>query len=441
MSGPKLNSRCSRGGIPATDRCARAVSRGFRPGIALLQVMCVVAVAVVLSYALLSSSALQVKSNSNRADAMQADALADSGMNLALYYIENPLAAPTRNADGYWPGENSISFGEGVRGAADVAVARTAANTYSVTSTGKVGNANDSQLTHTAKAVVKLNKGLTINKAVSFAGSTRVGANFEIYGNVACRGTFDLPIGSAVNGVISAVDISLIKGLIGGRTRVSASSIVLPSAYTINTYKTYTYAGKTYKAAVLSDKILRNRTLGPTGDNPAGVYVFSPETPSNSVSLTLAGNVTINGTLVVENAVLNVIDKNNVITAAPGFPALIASKEVAILGKDSAGLIPGLLNAIGDLLGGLLGGLLGTSNIESALTVNGLAWLGESIHTESDAPNADVRVVGALVFGGSGGVPTSLTGRVRATYDATRAAVPDIDTRFPSGPQIVTWGR
>ncbi len=397
-----------------------------RSGFAMLQVICVVGVATVLSLAMLSSSVLQVQANTNRAMAMQADALADSGLNLALYYIENPLSAPMRNSDGYWPGENNISFGTAVNGTADVTVVRTATNTYSVTSTGRAGSGAGAQLSHTAKAVVKSNKGYTVNKAVSFnaTGPTLIDVVLEIHGNVISRGAINLPLLHTVDGIVNATSITQILGLVLGKVKINSSVVNIPTAYTVNTYKTYTYAGQTYRATEIAAASVGGAgavIYGPTADNPAGIYYYSYNNTAKSSTFTLNGNVTINGTLVVDNADLIVNGDNNAITAAPGYPALIGSKDFTVIGGTT--------------------GILGIGATGSDIAIKGLTWLGGSFKTGASAHNADVVITGALLFGGNGSVDSGFQGRVKVTYDATRASAPDLDTRTPNGPQIVSWSR
>jgi hypothetical protein len=78
--------------------------RGAR--IALLMVVAVIAIASVLGYVMLSTASLQNHAGANQVKVLSADYLAESGLNIAMYYLQYPDRAPARNADGYWSGMN-----------------------------------------------------------------------------------------------------------------------------------------------------------------------------------------------------------------------------------------------------------------------------------------------------------------------------------------------
>src|SRR5688572_28167986 len=90
-------------------------------GFALVQVLVVVGIVAVMGLAMLSSSALQVQQGLNAQLAAEADTLAESGVNLAMYYLQHPTRAPQLKT-GYWPGGSDLKLGAGKRGAADVSV-------------------------------------------------------------------------------------------------------------------------------------------------------------------------------------------------------------------------------------------------------------------------------------------------------------------------------
>src|SRR4051812_37913003 len=95
---------------------------GARRGAALLIVLGVVGVATVMGFAMVSSSALQAQAGGTLKYATAAEYLAESGGQLALYYLQNPGASPVAKPAGYYPGETGVSFGAGVAGSADVTV-------------------------------------------------------------------------------------------------------------------------------------------------------------------------------------------------------------------------------------------------------------------------------------------------------------------------------
>ncbi|HTW93727.1 MAG TPA: hypothetical protein VMD30_02965, partial [Tepidisphaeraceae bacterium] len=63
-------------------------------GIALILVIVVMAIAAVMAYAMLSAGALQEQVSANSIAQANADALAESGVSLAMYYLTHTSTAP-----------------------------------------------------------------------------------------------------------------------------------------------------------------------------------------------------------------------------------------------------------------------------------------------------------------------------------------------------------
>src|SRR5205814_1670420 len=134
---------------PRPDRCkpeeTRSImitNRSKRPGFSLMMVTAVVAVAAVLGLAILTSNTLQVQASSSQDRVVQADALAESAVNVGLYYLQNlndpikcPMPALTVNGSAYT--ETNKSVGGSVAGAYDLSVTRIAVNQYRIVGTGK----------------------------------------------------------------------------------------------------------------------------------------------------------------------------------------------------------------------------------------------------------------------------------------------------------------
>src|SRR5512145_2184762 len=84
-----------------------------RPAFAMMMVKVVVAVAAVLALSLLYSSTLQAKAATGRTAVVQAELLAESGLNRATYYIFNqkdPAKCPFTLAIGATYSESSVSL-------------------------------------------------------------------------------------------------------------------------------------------------------------------------------------------------------------------------------------------------------------------------------------------------------------------------------------------
>src|SRR5687767_14267711 len=81
--------------------------RRGRRGIALMMVVAVVALASLLGYTMLATATMQSRASGNQTKLVSADYLAESGLNIAMYYLQKPENAPTLNAGVYWGGMNS----------------------------------------------------------------------------------------------------------------------------------------------------------------------------------------------------------------------------------------------------------------------------------------------------------------------------------------------
>src|SRR3954463_12794214 len=111
-----------------------------RTGLALVLVIAVLAFAAVIGFAMLSSASMQAQTTLNSNLALSADALADSGVDLACYYLLNPTKAPKNiPAGGFYDG-GTITFGPNMPGSVELTI--TQVNTsgdYKIVSIGKPG--------------------------------------------------------------------------------------------------------------------------------------------------------------------------------------------------------------------------------------------------------------------------------------------------------------
>src|SRR5688572_21611610 len=169
------------------DRLGRV--RGF----ALVHVMIVVGMAAVLGLAMLSSSALQVQQGLNARLATEADALAESGVNLAMYYLQYPSRAPALKS-GYWPGGKDLTLGAASgKGTFDVTVSRDMSDPeiYYVASTGKASpGASSGQITRIVKAKLRVRPGLQVRHGLLAGGNLTLGLNVKVtVGNVIVDGS------------------------------------------------------------------------------------------------------------------------------------------------------------------------------------------------------------------------------------------------------------
>jgi hypothetical protein len=359
-----------------------ATNRSKRPGMSLMMVTAVVAVAAVLGLAILSSNTLQVQASASQDRVVQADALAESAVNTGLYYLQNlndaakcPMPALTINGSAYT--ETNKSLGASVAGTYDLSVTRIADNQYRIVGTGKA-TTSSSTVQRTLTAVANI--------------------NYYTYGasvpNVAAASTWTIPANTAINGDVYAscqvINNGTVTGTIyatagGGtgtagaiKTNNSALGVpVVPSTLTVNHYTTYTYNGAIYTASTLLLAPAAGTTLNPTALNPAGVYTYVG-------TLDLNGNVTVNGTLIVRGT-LRVQGAGNVINPQSGFPAAVIDSNISFKANNSVLTSNGLT-----YLGGVVNRTLGWTGC--SLSVNGGVLLAGS------APTIDANVVVQINF-------------------------------------------
>jgi hypothetical protein len=173
----------------------------------------------------------------------------------------------------------------------------------------------------------------------------------------------------------------------------------------IPSYRTYSYYGTVYNATEITAD-LQSVTLGPTASNPAGIYYATS-------AKKLKGNVTVNGTLIIESGDLQVTGANNQITPQLGFPGVIVAANIQINGMGRGLTIDGLA-CVGT--GVTRGGLLQTG---SKLVING----------------------SILLSGSSPAIDSLYTGTINITYDNTKVIVPGIGSASftPSSISVLSW--
>ena len=380
-------------------------------GFALVHVMIVVGMAAVLGLAMLSSSALQVQQGLNARLATEADALAESGVNLAMYYLQYPSRAPALKS-GYWPGGKDLTLGAAAgKGTFDVTVSRDMSDPeiYYVASTGKASpGASSGQITRTIKAKLRVRPGLQVRHGLLAGGNLTLGLNVKVtVGNIIVDGS--LTNYGVILNTAWARSFPLLGSILKWLQLAPDAKVELPRPDTIQKYETYVYAdGRAYGREQVAAATIASTTFGAHATNPLGVYWHQGP-------LTLGDNVTINGTLVVEGDLI--LNGSNVkITAPPGQPALIVT------------------------------GSIRTRSIRS-MTVNGVTWVGKSIVGDAGVSLLTTLAFnGALMFGGGGSggdnaIEVSAGTTVDIRFDPTRVNVPDMDKELARGVTVLRWTR
>jgi hypothetical protein len=367
-----------------------------RRGMATMLVLSAVALASVLGLAILTNSSLQGAIAQNQTYGEQSDTLAESGVNLAEYYLINPAKAPSLNGGGYYPGETGISFGTLMTGTVDLSVTQQSPpDHYLVVATAH--NAKTSLVRTITKQVQTCN--VPQKLALESAGSINIPSNVTVNGDVGSLKTLSVSHGGTINGNVYTVNSGTNNGTITGNTTlVTSSYFSIPT--TATDYRTYYYYNGTSwvngTATDLSGYTVLGLlgviplTLGPTTSNPAGIYYTTK-------SITVLGSVVINGTLMTIGQDLTFDGLNIIINAQSGFPGLIIN---------------------GNLVDTLTG----------SLTVNGVTWLSGVMKSTGALNLFNLNFNGAVIFAGSSPSISNNMGNVTMTYNKASSSVTHLGT-------------
>jgi len=392
---------------------------GRRRGIALAIVVTVMAVATLLGYAMLAGSQVQAVASANAINMAIADAQAESGVHLAMYYLLNPQNAPGySSANGwYWTGASNITFATSgspaatMPGSVTVSVSYAGNNLYNITSVGSSGVAwqGGGAITRTITAEVQTVMGFSVQQAVGIDSLLTYSTNMNFTGSpYALQSTQLLTmLTGTIHGNVAATVMNLggsITGTVSGAPTVAPA----PTLANVHDFRTYTYGGVSYSATQIGTTIASGTSLTSTGSNPLGVYwIDASQSPGEAV---MNSNVNISGTLIVKNGPLQLKGKGNTITPQSGMPALVIDTQLQVSGTNEALTVNGLTYASGGVVGQGL-------NLGSTITING-----------------------ALLANSS--AVSTYTGTLNVTYSSSSSAVPLFSTTGPQSVQavkIISW--
>ncbi len=378
----------------------------------MMMVLGAVALAAVLGLAMLASASLQLVAAHNASASLQADALAESGIDLACYYLIKPWNAPPFSGD-YWAGATNLALGSGTGGSFDVSVAFASQDAnghlfYTITSTGKAADSNGGTIARTRTCTIQLTPGFRVNHGAAFrANDVTIPAGSEL--NCAVQGH-----GKITNKGIMDQDVWTPTWVNQGTFRGAAHAIQaadandVPVASNLRDYTTYTYNGQSYNARALTQNTLAPGTvLQPTADNPAGIFTYQGQ-------LTITQGVTIKGTLIVSDR-LTINNGGNTITPQPGFPAAILQNNACLAHSTIA---------------------------TPQVTFNGLVWVHGQLNSTTSGlltliQNGSFNVNGALLMDDAGQIQWSNSkGKVYVTWNAANVGGVQLDKTLPP-PSVV----
>jgi len=359
---------------------------------ALVLVVAVLATAAVLGYALLAANTLQAEISSNLMHAAGAEYVAESGVNVGMYYLQWPNAAPANwtSTAGYTLFATAVPLNDGTQSNFNLSVtANPQPNTYTLQATG--WPSTGSAFSHTVTATV------TVHRA-QIPGAGVFGGNIII----PSRTTF------TSNGVSGALAIQADGAItLGGGTIIgtkssaplAAGSYVVPTAASVNYYGVGTSGGNylwTDGTTLGTPQQITTNTLTATNlpaklpSNPAGIFYHQG-------NLSITGNVTIAGTLIIRAGALTV-QGNATLNPASQFPAVICEQDAIIKGASHV------------------------------LTANGVVFLGTGFSWSGTNTNSTFIVNGALVMPAGALIDSSTKGTTTVTYSAANTDVPLLTT-------------
>jgi len=368
-----------------------------------MMVVSVIGFTTILGIAMLSTASLQAQATVNSTRVALADGVAESGFNLATYYLENRSAAPAAlktviYEGGTWNNAN-ITMPSPGEGRIDLTIARVVGSSslFDITSIGYAapGLSTSPKRTLAARVQVQMSD-YTVSNAGVFNAGVIVPSRTYISGGVEARGAVTMSGVGATRGTVS-----------GTITTVATAPAPVPAE--IQTYAGDVYwhgsPPRQYAVSLINTSTLPLGVYGPTTTNPLGIYRY---TGSSTSTFTLGGLTSINGTLIVPGR-LYVSGLLNFITAPAGYPGLIVGSNIHM------------------------------NQANKALTVNGLVYTGTGITAPAGSAGSVLTVNGAILMP----VPSFGTGTrtVNINFDASRTSLTEFAPRLqtPTGVKILSW--
>ncbi|MFB3891503.1 MAG: PilX N-terminal domain-containing pilus assembly protein [Phycisphaerae bacterium] len=362
-------------------------------GFALILVMLLVAIAVVLGVSYASVASLKAAGSDNYANASRAKYLAESGLQHAMWIVQNNpnLLANSSAAAPLGPYYlDSTNDRYVFYGAADplvpgrfVLTAKGIAGTVTQLASASVLRSAASTISFSRNMMVKMASTwlpgcLTVNSDLYVQGSL---VNFaRIHGNVAASGTLTDSL-----------------GLISGTKAPGTAGITMPTI-TRDSYKNYTLYGvactKTDMTGAVfnsTDPLTNGGAVSAT--NPGGVVYLTKAVVSLPSNFNFTGTLVTDGDLILNGSNIN-------LTAVDGFPAIMAKR---ILVAPNA-----------------------------RVTVNGGVVVDNGIVPSASGSAGSVTTVnGPLIGNSSTGYDYYLTGTHTLNYNASRSQL--LDMANPNG--------
>ncbi len=346
--------------------------RKRQTGFALILVLLLIVSVSILGVSYATSATIKLASSQNLLKAGEAQYLAESGLQHALYVLQSDplsldgsIAAPLGPYTADSTGDSYYFY---------VVPDGTVTGKYYVTAEASVGG-----VVRTASYTVLANRTrqFSLDHAMVLgAGVTFLPATVSLQGDIYHNGDSLTSYASIDGDVTSQGSVSDPTGGITGTITTEAPTIDMPPV-TVDYYKNYRFEGVTCAAVEVVDSALQYGDPVTNGGsisetNPGGVAWLKPAVGD---TIQVKMDVDFTGTIIVEGN-LRIEGKNVRLTALEGFPAIIVTGRIEINSQAEA-IIDGTVVASGGIFAGA------GSGTDSLLTING-ALITDSVGFDPD---------------------------------------------------------
>lgn len=342
----------------------------------MILVLMVVASASLMGWAVVASASIGSQISSSIQTSLQRKYLAESGLELAIYYLQHPSASPVTPINGPWgnihyPGENGIRLSP-MPGTIDVTVTNVSNGTFQIVSTGTLEG-----VSQTITAEVFLNKYKTFTHAANFSGDAKLASNITINGGVLALGSIVKNSASVIGDVVTGPTASSLIGQTFSDFPVS-----------MTTYLPYYFVdGKRYKAKkIAGSNVIVSLLDTDLVNNPYNVWYTDQNVTFSLVTV-------VNGTIIASKNANLTVAGNLTVNAKANLPAVVTEGDLIISG-----------------------------NLRNA-TFNGPTYVGKKIKGNGITTGSRMVVNGVFMTPTKNSLLESFNGTVNLTYDASKATI------------------
>ncbi len=288
-------------------------------------VLIVVALASVMAWGIIASSGTGTQISATAVTITQRKYLAESGLHLAMYYLQHPEGSPVGLKYGAWgnvhyPGETGISLGN-MPGTLDITVTNTANGVFEITSVGTLEG--DVQ---TASATVRLEKYKTFSQAANFADDIKLASNISITGGLLAVGKV-LTNSATITGDVLTAGTNNGQGNDKGSTLPADALTCYPVSMT--RYLPYYFVdGKRYTAKrITGSSVLVSLLDTDIINNPYNVWYTNQDVTFYMVTI-------LDGTVVTTSGKDLIVAGTLTVTPRGIMPALVTDGDLVVSGNS-----------------------------------------------------------------------------------------------------------